>query len=182
MRIQKDTDERVSFSINDVIHTCDKVYIEWILFAHTFSGCDTTSIIDKFGKTSILNKFKTLSASWEVAELFYLDNMSPDDIGNAAVRVFELLHSPKSTLQQIRRQKYDAMVATNISKIDPALLPPAFYHGLRIYHQIQVWKGLRNTNFDPLHWGWQMLNDRFVTILTDVAGITQFTNCVFLTI
>ena len=55
MRIQKDADERVSFSINDVIHTCDTVYIEWILFAHAFCGCDTTSIIHKVDKTSMLN-------------------------------------------------------------------------------------------------------------------------------
>ena len=100
--------------------------------------------------------------------------MSPGDIGNAAVRVFELLHSPKSTLQQIRRHKYDAMVATNRSKINPSLLPPspraAFYHGLRAYHQIQVWKGLRNTDLAPLRWGWQILNDSIAPIMTDVAS------------
>ena len=47
-------------------------------------------------------------------------------------------------IQKIRKQKYDAMVVSDRSKIDPALLLPspraAFYHGLRlrIYHQTAV--------------------------------------------
>ena len=38
------------------------------------------------------------------------------------------------------------------SKIDPALFPPspqaAFLHGLRVYHQIMVWKDLSNADIE----------------------------------
>ena len=98
MRTLRDTDERVSYSINDVIEACDTIHVQFILFAHAFSGCDTTSIIHKFGKTSILSKLKNSCDLRQVAEQFYLDDMDPQDIGNATVRLFELLHSPTSTL------------------------------------------------------------------------------------
>ena len=66
------------------------------------------------------------------------------------------------------------MVAADRSKIDPALLPPspraAFYHGLRVYHQIQVWKALCDTDIEPLSWGWQMCNGKFRPIMTDIAA------------
>ena len=45
------------------------------------------------------------------------------------------------------------MVVSDRSKVDPALLPPspraAFYHSLRVYHQIAVWKGLSDVDKDP---------------------------------
>ena len=69
-----------------------------------------------------------------------------NEIGNASIQVFELLYSATFNLQQIRKQKYDTMVASYPSKIDPALLPPspwvAFFHGSRVHHQIVVWKDL----------------------------------------
>ena len=46
----------------------------------------------------------------------------------------------------------------------------SIHRGLSVYHQIQVWEGLRNTDFTPLRWGWQILNDRFAPIMTDVAA------------
>ena len=75
-------------------------------------------------------------------------------IGNTATRFYELLNSPSNTLQQIRKQKYNGMVADNRSKIDLALLPPslraAFYHGLEVYYQVHVWKQLSDVDTDPL--------------------------------
>ena len=97
--------------------------------------------------------------------------MTPEDVGKAAIRFFELLHSPTNALQQTRRHNYEAMIAADRSKIDPAILPPspraAFYYGLRVYHQILVWKGLKETDVHPLRWGWQMSNENYVVITTD---------------
>ena len=67
-----------------------------------------------------------------------------------------MLQSPFFTLQKIRKQKYDAMVVSDCSRIDPALLPSpraAFYHGLQVYYQTAVWKDLSDVDKDPLHWG-----------------------------
>ena len=55
----------------------------------------------------------------------------------------KLLKYPSNTLQQIRKQKYNRMVAPDRSKIDSTLLTPSpravFYHELRVYLQVQVW-------------------------------------------
>ena len=100
--------------------------------------------------------------------------MSEDDIGNAGIRFYPLLHSPTCTLQQIRKHKYDAMVASDRSKIDPAILPPspraAFYHGLRVYHQVMVRKELSDVDNDPLRWGWTMRKNIFAPIMTDLEA------------
>ena len=52
------------------------------------------------------------------------------------------------------------MASSDRANIDTALLPPspraAFFHGLRVHHQVIVWKDLRQVDKDPLRWGWKM--------------------------
>ena len=55
--------------------------------------------------------------------------------------------------------------------IVPEKLPPtedaAYYHGLRVHHQIMTWSLLEeNTRFDPLNWGWEVNNGSLVPITT----------------
>ena len=174
MRTQKDTEERFTYNINDIIASCDKVHIENILFAHAFTGCDTTSSIYRFGQTKILSKLKNSGELKNIVEQFYTRDLTPENVGKAAIQFFELLYSPTDTLQQIRRKKYEATISEDRSKIDPALLPPspraAFSHGLRVYYQLLVWKGLHNTDINPLRWGWQISNEDYVPITTDEAA------------
>ena len=79
-----------------------------------------------------------------------------------------------STLQQIRMHKCDAMLDNDRTKIDPAVLPPSpravFYHGLRVYHQVHVWKDLSKVDEDPLRWGWTIENNMYTPIMTDVEA------------
>ena len=48
------------------------------------------------------------------------------------------------------------MVFTDRAKIDQSLLPPspraAYYHGIRVYHQMKVWKALSDTDLEPIQW------------------------------
>ena len=60
MRTQKNTDERVSYSIQDVMKSCGETCIKWILFSHAFCGCVTTSSIFNLGKTTMLEKLKKI--------------------------------------------------------------------------------------------------------------------------
>ena len=174
MKINKNTEERKTYSINEVIAVLDKSTIERLLLAHAFTGSDTTSMIYNFGKTAIFSKMKKSNALAELGKKFYVENQEPEEIGKTTIRFFELLHSTKSTLQQIRKQKYDILVNTDRTKIDPALLPPspraAYYHGLRVYHQVQVWTKLLNSDKDPLLLGWKIVNNMFVPIMTDIEA------------
>ena len=83
--------------------------------------------------------------------------MPVKDIDKATVGIFELLHSTSSTLQQIREQKYNGIVAADRLKAGLGFLLPcpqaAFYHGPRMCQQIQICKQLSD---DPPTCGWVM--------------------------
>ena len=112
MRTQNDTEERFTYNINDIIASCDKVHIENLLFAHAFTGCDTTSSIYKFGKTKILVNIKKDSGELKnIVEKFYTRDLTPENIGKEAIKFFELLYSPTDTLQQSRIKKYEATIS-----------------------------------------------------------------------
>ena len=63
------------------------------------------------------------------------------------------------------------MVMANPAKTDPSCLPPSpratYFHGLRVYHQLKVWRGLCDTDQEPCRWGWEMKNSQFSPIMTD---------------
>ena len=144
MTIQSNKDERVSYNINDIIRSTKKEYLEHLLFCPAFTGCDTTSQIHNFGKKSSFSKLKMSKDLQNLSEQFCQASAIVSEIGNASIRVFELLFSTTFNLQQIRKQKYDTMATSDCSKIDPALLPPslraAFFHGLRVHHKTVAWK------------------------------------------
>ena len=69
------------------------------------------------------------------ARKFYKETF-PEEIKNATIRFFELLHSPSDLLYVIRKSKYEQMVLSNRANIDPSTLPPspreAYFHELRV--------------------------------------------------
>ena len=66
-----------------------------------------------FGKISFLSKIKGSKKLRNIADQLYLEDMSVKLIEDPAIYFFELLNAPSNTLQQIRKQKYNAMVAGN---------------------------------------------------------------------
>ena len=171
MTIQSNKDERVSYNINDIISSTKKEYLEHLLFCHAFTGCNTTPKIHNFGKKSIFSELKKSKDLQHLSEQIFQASATVSEIGNASIRVFELLYSTTFNLQQIRKQKYDTMAASDRSKIDLALLPPsqraAFFHGLRVHHQIFVWKDLSKVDKEPLRWGWKIKNLNYTPTMTD---------------
>ena len=83
-------------------------------------------------------KFQSLKNLQDIANLFYHENASPDEIGNVMITFFELLNSKSGeSLPVIRKRKYEEMVMSNRVKIDPLCLPlsprAAYFHGLRFF-------------------------------------------------
>ena len=58
MRKKKDLNE-LGYRVHDIIDSVDSLIIKFILLAHAFTGCDTTSAIQKFVKLAIF--LQTLS-------------------------------------------------------------------------------------------------------------------------
>ena len=137
---------------------------KYLFLAHPFTSCET-SAIDNFGKTSIFKKLKDSAALINIGDIFYKEFKTPEEIENACIHFFEKMYSPSDQLPQTSKGWYDKIVRTDRARIDSSLLPqsprPAYYHGLRVYHQIKVWKDLSETDLEPTQWGWKLRNDSF---------------------
>ena len=92
MQIQSRKGERVSYNIHDTISSTQKEYLEHLLFCHAFVGCDTTSQIYNFGKKSIFSQLKIFKDLQDLSKWFYLNSATANEIGNANIRIFELLY------------------------------------------------------------------------------------------
>ena len=168
---RKGNANRECFNIEDIVKNSNT--IKHILFAHAFTGCDTTSAIYNFGKTSIIMKLQGDRQLTEIASVFYENQKSPQEVGNASIQIFEKLNfsGNATSLQQIRKNKYESLVISDRARIDPSSLPPspraAYFHGLRVYHQMRVWLSLSNHDIDPCNWGWKLKDGCYTPIPTD---------------
>jgi len=63
---------------------------------------------------------------------------------------------------------FNPKVATSTHSVTVQTLPPteaaAMYHSMRVYYQVQVWKGRKDMN--PLHWGWRIHQGTCVPLVT----------------
>ena len=76
----KKNKQREYVRAKDVIEKSGDHIVDYLLFAHVFTGCDTTLAIHKFGKTSFFKKLSTSSALRKTASTFYEDK-PPEEVG-----------------------------------------------------------------------------------------------------
>ena len=101
--------------------------------------------------------------------------------------LFYLCGKKEESLRNLRYYKYMDMVASNSTSLDPQKLPPteraAFYHSLRVYLQIMLWKRLLNEHddLDPQQWGWRLDRDVLRPIMTNLDAapdsLLKFVRC-----
>ena len=83
-----------------------------------------------------------------------------------------VLHKGKETenLNNMRLQRFQERVTVSKKVVHPNMLPPTSaavkYHSLRIYHQIQQWKGI---TLDAEEWGWKLCEGTLVSIHFDLV-------------
>ena len=62
-------------------------------------------------------------------------------------------------------------VTTGTSFVQPECLPPtsaaAVYHSLRVYHQVQQWRGVA---LRPQDWGWKLVDGSLLPVRTDLPA------------
>lgn len=155
-----------------------------LLFAHAWTGCDTTSAIFQKGKIKILDQLKSNKIN-ELCGDFGDLLQTQEDIGKAGVRLMVKSYGGKDeTLTKLRHDKYMDMVATS-NTIRPEILPPTeratYYHALRVHLQVAQWKHLCLTCLDPKEWGWRKKEDMIEPIKTDIepapAWLLQVVRC-----
>ncbi|XP_048514031.1 uncharacterized protein LOC105693971 [Athalia rosae] len=122
---------------------------EFILFAHAFVGCDTTSAMYMNGKKTLLILLQKNEELRNLAKIFY-DRQSKIDASCSAAETF-VLHlygcinkddkHKKMSLGEARYKKFVLSAATGTSAIRLAKLPPTtaalHEHAKRVYLQVQ---------------------------------------------
>ena len=148
---------------------------ENILFGHALLGCDTTSRVFGISKGVVLKLLKNDENFNVLAEVFNRRFVTPEEVATAEERALVNLYTGSKrtdTLDQLRLQKFSQKVSSSISCVQPQQLPPtsvaAKYHSLRVYHQVQSWRGY---DLPPTDWGWKVTGSNLTPIMTnkDVA-------------
>jgi len=135
----------------------------YILLAHAILGCNTTSRIHDIGKGVALTKIRTNTLFREQANIFNHPGASKDEVIMAGEKALLCLYNcrPDESLDSLRYTKFCENVATGTTLVQAESLPPTSaateYHSLRVYLQIQQWKGV------PLEpdWGLKLMENCF---------------------
>ena len=134
--------------------------MQHIFFIHAILGCDTTSCLHEVGKGTSLKKFCGSHHSRNQAKVFNNASASKKEVTEAGEKALVCLYNGKSggTLDCLRYRRYCQKVATNTFQVQPQNLPPtsaaAIYHSLRVYFQVQQWKGVDAT-MSTEEWRWK---------------------------
>ena len=97
-----------------------------------------------------------------VAHIFHNSTSSPDDVVAASEKVLGSIYGGSETdfINTLRYRTFINKVAQNTVCVIAQSLPPSAaatkFHSLRVYFQVQMWRG--NTSLNPCEWVWQ-LND-----------------------
>ena len=150
-----------------------------IFFMHALLGCDTTSQLYGIGKGASLKKFKTSAHFREQANVFDRQAASTDDVVEAGEKALACLYNgkPGESLTVVRHKRFCQKVASSTSHVQPQSLPPtsaaAKHHSLRVYYQVQQWKGNAADELRPDDWGWRESSGGLVPVQTDLPPAPQ---------
>jgi hypothetical protein len=136
-------------------------------------GCDTTSRLYGIGKGAALKKFAIIETFLYQTKVFDTASASTADVVAAGENALVCLYNgkPEEGLDSLRHKRLCEKVATSTSHVQTQSLPPtaaaAKYHSLRVYHQVQQWKGTADELLPP-YWGWKESDGGIITVLTDL--------------
>ena len=130
-------------------------------FIHSLLGYDTTSQLFGIGKQKALHMMKaakTNSPLLIAAQIFNNSTSSPDDAAAVGEKALGAIYGDNETnsINTLRYRTFINKVAKNTVSVKAQSLPPSAattkFHSLRVYFQVQMWRG--NTSFNPCEWGW----------------------------
>ncbi|KAG1678576.1 hypothetical protein GQR58_013380 [Nymphon striatum] len=153
-------------------HVCDN-----LLVAHGLLGCDTTSRLYSIGKSAALKKLNSSAYFSGLLATFNTTGASKEDVMTAGENALVCLYNdqPGETLDILKLQRFCQKVSTSTVRVEPRTLPPtsasAKQHCLRVYVQVQQWKGVgMNAN----GWGWAIRVERMVPVMTEMKPAPDY--------
>ena len=144
-----------------------------MLFAHAFSGCDTTSRIFGVGKKTVFQKLvngnsvlRGCSKIYSVPRAYHATIESTGC--KAMVSLFNGTQSDNH--ESLRYSFLCKKLTTAKTFVKPERLPPTTsatnLHSRRTYLQVMQWIG-KNEGMDPIEWGWDIQGDKLVPLMMD---------------
>ena len=143
-----------------------------ILFIHAILGCDTTSRLYGIGKSTSLKKYINSPHFRDQAASFRGSDQTTAEIVTAGAKALVSLYNGKAgdDLDKLRYRKFCEKVATKSSQVLCQSLPPtsasAKFHSMRVYLQIQQWKGV--CSLSAVEWGWRLSDGLLAPVMTDI--------------
>ena len=141
----------------------------YILFCHSFTGCDTVSAIHGFSKEKLFERLCSGTVD-NLIEVFYDEQSTVVQIQNAGIKLFQYIYrAPETSLSSQRLHRYNKQ--SKVGVLRPENLPPtegsAKQHSLRAYFQLRDWIALQSMYLEANEYGWELSSrGRYEPILT----------------
>ena len=177
------TTTKGSFSVQSVVEQLSLRQKRYLLFCHSFSGCDTVSSIFGFSKEKIYEKLCCGEVD-ALIETFYDIHSTSQQIRNAGIELFQYIYNAHGTpLSTLRVNRYNKQSKAGVLR--PEKLPPtdgsAMQHALRTYLQLHDWIFLKSMSLDPEQYGWCKSFWGYEPIFTDIpiapANLLKLISC-----
>ena len=113
---KKSSGQHFTSRTQDVVGTNYQIHVSFMLFAHAFCGCDTTSSINRLGKSQISGKSSGRPDPRYVGDEFYNDIATCTTmVERSFCAYFQVFFSPAgnsfSLLLKLRKQEYHDIIS-----------------------------------------------------------------------
>ena len=145
-----------------------------LLFAHSVTGCDTTSALFGLGKKKAID-FLDQYNNENSLDVFISGSPRKETISNVGEKFILKLYGAQKGVEKLDKHRYIAYNKTiRRSSLSSAFklksLPPtsraAHFHVMRTYLQVQQWVGCV---LEPTEWGWYVEDGMLKPIKSDQA-------------
>uniref|UniRef100_UPI00358E3900 uncharacterized protein n=1 Tax=Myxine glutinosa TaxID=7769 RepID=UPI00358E3900 len=164
------TAKDTSYDVGKIREALPERYRKYLIFLHSFSGCDTVSAISGFSKSTLLTKLCKTDKAERAMDVFLDIRAKKDDIIKAGCELFKLMFrgNPSKDLGDLRFDIFSKRAAAG--SIKPEKLPPtteaAAQHSLRAYLQTRDWLLLQTPPLDVLDYGWKLGDQGYAPVPT----------------
>ena len=139
------TTNKASYNIKIVVQSLSPTQRKYLLFSHSFSGCDTVSAVFGFSKEKLYGKFSNAGLD-DILDVFYDENSAVDEITSAGISMFQFIYNGIGIpLSEQRLNRFNQQ--SKVGVLRPEGLPPtdgaAAQHSLRTYLQLHDWTNCR---------------------------------------
>ena len=164
------TAKDTSYDVRKIREALLERYRKYLIFLHSFSGCDTVSAISGFSKPTLLSKLCQNDKSERAMDVFNDIRAKKSDIIEAGCELFKNIFcgNPSEDLDDLRFAIFSKRAAAG--NIKPEKLPPttgaAAQHFLRAYLQTRDWLILQSPSLDVLEYGWKQGKQGYAPVPT----------------